>query len=233
MISAFDDERRQSVSVFSQSDGSFVLDDLRETDHRLRARLLGKRDLWLKESNPKKPIALEMEAVTGRELQEQRPASSAFGMLPFDSVRDKLNFKMMCAYCHQIGTLGFRTPEEPVDWETMITRMDGFGGLYPHSRNTIVERIINAYKDDAIDNWPEYVPPPAPTGMAANAKITAWEVGEPYEGSYHDLEPGPDGLMYAVNIRTNSACDSDRLASAAAADSVCVWCMTEFFTRNR
>ncbi|MCP4743487.1 MAG: hypothetical protein GY871_14875, partial [Actinomycetales bacterium] len=113
---------------------------------------------------------------------------------------DRLNFKMNCAYCHQIGTPGFRTPEKPVDWETMIRRMDGFGGLYPHTKNTIVQRIIDTYKDDAVDSWPEYVPPPAPTGMVTKAKITAWEMGEPYVGSFHDLEVGDDGLAYVVHI---------------------------------
>ena len=85
--------------------------------------------------------------------------------------RDKLNFKMNCAYCHQIGTVGFRTPEEPVDWETMLRRMDGFGGLYPHTQKTIIGRLMNTYKDDAVDKWPTFVPPPAPTGMAAVATI--------------------------------------------------------------
>ena len=87
-------------------------------------------------------------------------------MLKFDNVRDRLNFKMMCAYCHQIGTRGFRAPEQPVDWDTMIRRMDGFGGLYPHTKETIVQRIIDTYKDNAVNNWPPYEPPPAPTGMA-------------------------------------------------------------------
>ncbi|MDG2126042.1 MAG: hypothetical protein P8J87_20245, partial [Verrucomicrobiales bacterium] len=107
---------------------------------------------------------------------------------------------MMCSYCHQIGTLGFRTPEKPVDWETMIMRMDGFGGLYRHTQETIVERIIDTYKDDAVKKWPKFVPPPAPTGAATKVKITAWEMDEPFEGSFHDLELGKDGLVYAVNI---------------------------------
>ena len=52
-------------------------------------------------------------------------------MLKFDNMRDKLNFKMYCSYCHQVGTVGSRTPEEPVDWETMIRRMNGFGSPVP------------------------------------------------------------------------------------------------------
>ena len=77
---------------------------------------------------------------TGEKLQMQRTAASAMSLMKWDSLRDKENFKMMCTYCHQAGTVGFRTPEQPVDWETMVRRMDGFGGLYRHTQKTIVKR---------------------------------------------------------------------------------------------
>jgi streptogramin lyase/mono/diheme cytochrome c family protein len=201
MVSAFDDEDRQSTSVFSQADGSFRIENLHEATFRIRARLPGQRDQWIERVElGDGDVRITMEPATGKELEAQRPASDAFGQLKFESPRDRLNFKMMCSYCHQIGTTGFRTPEKPVDWETMIRRMDGFGGLYPHTKETIVQRIIDTYKDDAIDRWPAYVPPPAPSGMVTKAKITAWEMGEPYKGSFHDLEFGDDGLAYVVHI---------------------------------
>ena len=201
MVSVFDDSRRQSTSVFSQPDGSFRIEGLHESSFKIRARLPGQQDGWVENvALGKDSIVIKMLPATGEDLEEQRPASDAFGQLSFDSPRDRLNFKMMCAYCHQIGTVGFRTPERPVDWETMIRRMDGFGGLYPHTKETITQRIIDTYKDDAVKSWPAYVPPPAPTGMVAKAKITAWEMGEPYIGSFHDLEVGDDGLAYVVHI---------------------------------
>lgn len=201
MVSVFDDSRRQSTSVFSQPDGSFRIEGLHESSFKIRARLPGQRDGWLENVTlGKDSVVIKMSPATGEDLEAQRPASDAFGQLSFDSPRDRLNFKMMCAYCHQIGTVGFRTPERPVDWETMIRRMDGFGGLYPHTKETIIQRIINTYKDDAVKSWPAYVPPPAPSGMVTKAKITAWEMGEPYIGSFHDLEVGDDGLAYVVHI---------------------------------
>ena len=56
------------------------------------------------------------------------------------------------------------------------------------------------YKDNAVEKWPAFVPPPAPTGLAAAATITMWEMDEPLQGSFHDLEIGRDGNVYAVNI---------------------------------
>lgn len=201
MVSAIDDEHRKWQSVFSEEDGSFEITGLRDVDHSVRTRLSGLADEWISDIKPDQdPLKIQARTATGEELELQRPASSAFGMLEFDHPRDKLNFKMMCSYCHQVGTLGFRTPEQPVDWQTMIRRMDGFGGLYPHTQATIIDRLMATYKDDAVKNWPTYVPPPAPTGLAAAATITTWEMDEPLQGSFHDLEIGPDGLVYAVNI---------------------------------
>ena len=201
MVSAIDDEHRKWTSVFTRKDGSFEISGLRKVDHNIRTRLMGLADEWSSGVAPgTHELVIKTRPGVGEELELQRPASNAFSMLAFDNPRDKLNFKMMCSYCHQVGTLGFRTPEKPVDWETMLRRMDGFGGLYPHTQETIIERLMNTYKDDAVDKWPTFVPPPAPTGMAIAATITMWEMDEPLQGSFHDLELGRDGLVYAVNI---------------------------------
>ena len=201
MVSAIDDEHRKWMSVFSQYDGSFAISGLRNVKHNVRTRLMGLADEWVSDvAAGTTDMVIQTRPAVGEELEVQRPANSAFNMLAFDNPRDKLNFKMMCSYCHQVGTLGFRTPEKPVDWETMLRRMDGFGGLYPHTRNTIIPRLMNTYKDDAVDKWPTFVPPPAPTGMATSATITMWEMDKPLEGSFHDLELGRDGRVYAVNI---------------------------------
>ncbi len=201
MVSAIDDEHRKWTSVFTQKDGSFEISGLRNTDHSIRTRLMGLADEWNSGvAAGSHGMVIQTRPAVGDELEVQRPANSGFSMLAFDNPRDKLNFKMYCSYCHQVGTVGFRTPEKPVDWETMLRRMDGFGGLYPHTKKTIIERLMNTYKDDAVDKWPTFVPPPAPTGMATAATITMWEMDKPLQGSFHDLEIGRDGLVYAVNI---------------------------------
>ena len=201
MVSAIDAEHRKWTTVFTQEDGLFEISGLRNVDHSVRTRLMGLNDEWISKVTPgTQDMVIRTRPAVGDELEVQRPANSAFSMLAFDNPRDKMNFKMNCSYCHQVGTLGFRTPEKPVDWETMLRRMDGFGGLYPHTRETIIPRLMNTYKDDAVKKWPTFVPPPPPTGMATAATITMWEMDKPLEGSFHDLEIGRDGLVYAVNI---------------------------------
>ncbi|MEE2642515.1 MAG: c-type cytochrome [Planctomycetota bacterium] len=201
MVSAIDDEQRKWISVFTKKDGSFSVGGLRKVKHHVRTRLMGLADHWASDvAAGTKEMVIKTRPAVGEELEVQRPANSAFSMLKFENARDKMNFKMMCSYCHQVGTLGFRTPEKPVDWETMLRRMDGFGGLYPHTQETIIERLMNTYKDNAVENWPAFVPPPAPKGAAAAATITMWEMDKPLQGSFHDLEIGVDGKIYAVNI---------------------------------
>jgi len=210
MVSAFDGERRQSVTVFSQADGTFKIDGLRDVTHDVRARLLGQLDEWHEEVDPgTNDVSFAMEPATGEDLEMQRTADSAFSMLKFDNMKDKENFKMMCTYCHQAGTVGFRTPEEPVDWETMIRRMDGFGGLYKHTQETIVKRLVDTYTDEAVSKWPAFEPPPAPTGLATKARITEWDMGEKRKVMIHDLELGSDGLVYAVDMAKNAVVTLD------------------------
>ena len=204
-VSAHDTENRKASGVFTAADGTYVIDGLREKDYRVRARQKGLVDVLLYDITAGSiGIEIKMTDATGWKLERQRTADSAFGMLKFDDMRDKLNFKMYCTYCHQVGTVGFRTPEEPVDWETMIRRMNGFGALYPHTKRTIVKRIMDTYTGDAVDKWPKYAPPSPPTGAATKAKITWWEMGKRYESQYHDIDLSPDGrLIYAVNITKN------------------------------
>ena len=196
MVSAFDEDRKQSISVFSQANGSFTIDGLRDVAFNVRARLMGQLDEWQEDvAAGATGVSFAMKPAQGEELEIQRTADSGFSMLKWDSIKDKENYKMMCTYCHQTGSRGWRTPEKPVDWQTMIRRMDGFGGLYKHTQQTLIKRLVETYNDDAVAKWPAFVPPPAPTGAATQAKITEWDMGEQYTVMLHDLELGPDGRV--------------------------------------
>ena len=210
MVSAFDAARQQSTSVFSQADGSFTIDGLRAVKFNVRARLLGQLDVWKKDvAAGADKLSFAMKPAKGEALEIQRPANSGFSMLKWDSMKDKDNYKMMCTYCHQTGSRGWRTPELPVDWDTMIRRMDGFGGLYRHTQQTLVKRLVETYSVEAVKKWPAYVPPPAPTGTATQAKITEWDMGIRYRAMVHDIELGPDGLVYAVDMGQNAVVSLD------------------------
>ena len=83
-----------------------------KADFRLRARLLGKRDLWIEARTIRRsPSPSRWNPSPAANSRSSAPRAAPSACFPSTAVRDKLNFKMMCSYCHQIGTLGFRTPE--------------------------------------------------------------------------------------------------------------------------
>ena len=211
-VSAFtkDFDKIKTISVFSQADGAFAIDGLRDRKYWVRARLMGQLDEWQKEVDAGATgLSFAMKPAKGKDLENQRTANSGFGMLKWDSMKDKENYKMMCTYCHQTGSKGWRSPELPVDWNTMITRMDGFGGLYKHTQQTLVKRLVATYSDEAVAKWSPFVPPPAPKGIETKAKITEWDMGNKFKVMVHDIELGPDGLVYAVDMHRNAAVSLD------------------------
>jgi streptogramin lyase len=217
MVSAFDMENQVSFTVNSVDDGSFKIEGLDPGTYRVRARLLGKEDSWSDEIQIKDGAAIDGLSFAMQPHSDpnmQRRGVDLFGFLKFDSEDDKRNFKMSCAYCHQIGTIGFRSPEEPVDWETMITRMDGFGGLYKHTQETIVERLLDAYTQEAMASWPQWEAPPAPEGRALDVTITEWDIGRQDMAMIHDLEIGKDGKIYTVDMINDAIVTLDPATNA-------------------
>ena len=211
-VSAFtkDFDKIKTISVFSQTDGAFAIDGLRNRKYWIRARLMGQLDEWQKDVDAGATgLSFAMKPAKGKDLENQRTANSGFSMLKWDSMKDKENYKMMCTYCHQTGSKGWRSPELPVDWHTMITRMDGFGGLYKHTQQTLVKRLVATYSDEAVAKWSPFVPPPAPKGIETKAKITEWDMGNKFKVMVHDIELGPDGLVYAVDMHRNAAVSLD------------------------
>lgn len=205
-VTAFTADGSRSVSVYSKDDGTFKLTGLPMGDYKLRSRLLGLHDATkdLGHVHDRAEASLQMTPAEGLELQAQRPGNAALDLLKFDNEADANNFRMMCTYCHQVGTAGFRSPEEPVDWEVMLTRMDGFQGLYKHTQETLVDRVVEVYGRDAEKKWPAYVPPEPPKGKALEAEVREWIMGKENDAVIHDLELGKDGIVYTVDMTADA-----------------------------
>ena len=207
-VSLFSNDKTRSVSVYSKADGTFELPPMPSEAYKMRARLMGLHDEWvdIKPGEPK-PVTFSLKKAEGWALQLQRPGHSLMNMLEWENEADALNFKMMCAYCHQVGTLGFRSPEEPVDWEVMLTRMDGFQGLYKHTQDVLVDKIYNTYGREAEAKWPAFEAPPAPKGSDLDAIVTEWQMGQENVAMIHDIAVASDGMIYTVDM-TNDAIES-------------------------
>jgi streptogramin lyase len=207
LVSAVAPDGMHSVTVYSQPDGSFRLSGLTAGNYKVRARLLGRADAWQDVGHvhqAKEGVALALAPVSGLDLQMQRPGNDLLDLLHWENEADALNFKMMCTYCHQVGTVGFRTPEEPVDWEVMLTRMDGFQGLYKHTQEGLVDKLVGTYGRDEEKAWPAYTPPDPPAGDTLKAEVQEWRMGKENDAMIHDLELGDDGLVYTVNMTSDA-----------------------------
>jgi virginiamycin B lyase len=202
-VTAFDDAEKMSVSVYSKEDGTFRLAGLDAKDYRLRARLLGMEDTTL-DVSASRSSDHKLVMAPAKDLNPQRPANARLDLLKFEDEKDALNFRMMCVYCHQVGTEGFRTPEEPVDWEVMVTRMDGFKGLYEHTQQTLVDKLLDTYGLGAEEKWPAYTPPAPPAGEALEATVSEWQLGKENDAMIHDLEIGIDGKVYTVDMTADA-----------------------------
>lgn len=212
IVSAIDEDNQKSISVLTDPEGRFILDRLPPNLYALRARLVGFEDnltdeLELVAGDGNKDAKFVMEPA--KNLLLQRTGTSLFGELKIEDEAQRMSFKMSCTYCHQVGTWGFRTPEEPVDWEVMITRMDGFGALHKGLKKTIVKKLVSTYAEDAPKKWAPWTPPEAPKGKALALRVVEWDMGKRRQTMIHDLELGHNGLVYAVDMANDALVSLD------------------------
>jgi streptogramin lyase len=203
IVSAINEEDQKSISVLTDNEGRFVLDQLPPDEYSLRARLVGFDDSYqdtVDVSSGAENESAKLVMQPTNDLLRQRTGASLFGELKFENEEHRMSFKMSCTYCHQVGTEGFRTPEEPVDWQVMITRMDGFGALHPDLQKTIVPSLVNTYAEDAPKKWAAWTPPEAPKGKALALRVVEWDMGSKRPSMTHDLELGHNGLVYVVDM---------------------------------
>ncbi|MCH8979724.1 MAG: carboxypeptidase regulatory-like domain-containing protein [Armatimonadetes bacterium] len=175
IVSAIDEDNQKSISVLTDPEGRFILDQLPPNLYVVRARLVGFEDNFTDEleivaGEGNKDAKFVMEPA--KDLLLQRTGTSLFGELKIEDEAQRMSFKMSCTYCHQLGTWGFRTPEEPVDWEVMITRMDGFGALvnYHMLDAKLLDRLIYTYLGDWIKRQEQAV---AQDESGADARLLA------------------------------------------------------------
>jgi hypothetical protein len=104
-------------------------------------------------------------------------------LIKWPSDEARLNFKMACAYCHQVGTEGFRAPQGKADWEVMVrdvmgsrTGFGSFRSLHKETQQALPGIFVRNLQARREVNWPAYTPPRA-IGRALNVVITEWPVG--------------------------------------------------------
>jgi len=204
MLTAFDDARIESVSVFAQEDGHFVFPRLRPGTYRLRARLLGWQQVEVV------PVILNRRQVTTQNFSlsvlsnanDQLPASQFLSVIlpQFPNPTIRGDFTLSCGNCHQVAGPRFREDKSTEEWGEVVTTMEGYLPPYhPETRPLILPILLGAFGPDVT--LPPLPVPPPPSGDVLRA--TLYEYGLPYGdnnstgySSCHDLQLGTDGVVY-------------------------------------
>ena len=180
MLTAFDDTRLESISVFAQENGHFVFPRLRPGTYRLRARLLGWQEL-------EAPITL-----VGRKLHtqdfalslldnanDQLPASQFLSLIlpQFPTPTTRGDFTLSCGNCHQIAGPRFREDKSTAEWGDVVTTMESYLPPYhAETRPLILPILLGTFGPGTT--LPKLPIPPAPSGDVLRA--TLYEYGLQY-----------------------------------------------------
>ena len=205
MLTAYDDSRLESITVFAQEDGRYEFPPLRPGNYRLRARRIGSEDGWgdpvtlIKRRKKRHDFTLAPAADTNAQL----PASLWFPLLldKWPSQTSRGDFTLSCGNCHQIGDWRFRRSETTAEWNAVIGRMlPRLPPFFQETRDNIHDALIDTYGEGAPPTPLLELPPP-PSGEVLGAVIYEYGLGdESSRPSCHDLELGLDNIVYSDDM---------------------------------
>ncbi len=201
MVTAFDDPHAASVSVFTNVDGSYEFPALAAGSYRLRARRIGWEDGALDAVNVSEDLGgvADFSLAPTDDLNGQLPPTYFKSLLQWPSERVAGDFARACANCHQIGDPRWRVPRTRDEWQEVVNRMIGYGGVpfFPETRAVLLDTLARTFAPDAPA--PHFAVPPPPSGDAVRAVIYEWEIDPVQRPGCHDLELGRDGVVYTVS----------------------------------
>ncbi|MFN8641724.1 MAG: carboxypeptidase regulatory-like domain-containing protein [Candidatus Binatia bacterium] len=200
MITAYDDQRAASVSVFTGADGRYDFPPLTPGRYRMRAHRIG----WRDETAAAVTVAADgggaasFTLAATDDLNAQLPPTYFKSLLHWPNARVAGDFSRACANCHQIGDVRWREPRTRDEWRAVIDRMIGYGitPFFEETRAVLLDTIATTFAPDAPT--PRFEVPPPPSGEVLRAVIREWEIDPQRKPGCHDLELGRDGVVYTV-----------------------------------
>ncbi len=208
IVTLTDRQLGRATSVYTASDGRFQMPDIAPGPYDLRVRRVGYDDLVQNSiaiTNRPQELRLTMSTEDDpNELAWQLPANRwtplVLERLSSDTRREE--FLRQCAYCHQQGSWATRVQRSDEDWRAIFVKMGRMGGtISPELQNELPAAFNAAYEQKNYLHKltePEFVPPPAPEGLAQKAIVTEWSMGAS-NSMLHDIAVHPDGSIWAVD----------------------------------
>lgn len=188
-----------SESVYTDASGNFRLQSVIEGAATIRARAYGFSDAV---ANAAPAVHFRMQHHASEALYSQDlPASAHVVTLQWDDEKMQKDFVSQCQFCHQIGNATTRRARDEDAWESVITRMQGYGSVLTWENERVFRKVLaSSFREEPVKT----VLTPDVSPQLSKASVREWSFGD--GSSYvHDIELGRDGLIYGVDM------GSDRL----------------------
>ncbi|MEQ1754726.1 MAG: carboxypeptidase regulatory-like domain-containing protein [Micropepsaceae bacterium] len=200
MVTVTDATREQRQTVYTASDGSYVIRTSYAGGLTIRARLAGYEDFTVTQTVPAEGVAqLDLSLRQFASLDEASNALSASAFnarLPWkDLKQDRPAFISQCNYCHQVGNATTRMPMSHQEWMTEINKMEGLLAMVSQRQKaTIADVLSRGFDAKPIQAVQSYGASPE----LARGKVTEWLVGDGYT-FIHDADVAGDQKLYGTD----------------------------------
>ncbi len=213
IVTLWNEAHNRKESVYTDIDGSYVLD----TEFSGNVVLRGRATNW-QDSNQN--ISLASDAVetidislvefnSAEEVSAALTASAHAATLEFPDQDTKLAFIAQCTYCHQQGNSLTRTPREVDAWSDTIWRMEGYGAYITYGEHKRIAEMLH----QSFDGTPvEAVQQPLFEPELAKAKVEEWHAATPMS-FLHDTFIGADDRLYGIDEGQDKIYILDRTTS--------------------
>lgn len=205
LVRLSDVQAGRSESVYTDSDGQYLLDTKLNGELRLRVRSHYFADdqqmVRLKNNQDRLSHSITLEKLnTDQAISDSLAASYHFNTLPFDTEEDapftRDKFQLECLSCHQLGNPFTRIVRPAKSWEQSVRRMHAYMGAMDVTEQDRRRAEIFA---EGFDGKPTAMRPQFPFDAAVSqAKIYEYQLpasGVPHDAYVHSN----DGLVYTVD----------------------------------
>ena len=205
------DDAGFSTTVYSDTTGAWSL----QASHvrpplRLRARARGPWQdalMPVDEASLSGPVTLVVHPHSDPSaVSEQLAASAHAASIDWDDAETREDFISQCHFCHQIGNAMTRRPRSARQWAEVVRRMEGYGALLTWQNEKDFAHTLSAQFSGAplvVTHTPEM------HEELPSAVMREWAFGGPLN-YVHDVEIGPDGLLYGVDMSADRIWILDR-----------------------
>lgn len=141
--------------------------------------------------------AVALDRLTdARQISDALPASAHAATVRINDEKANAAYRNQCFFCHQIGNAWTRRPKTAQEWDGVLDRMQRYGALITWgTEKRIHQALSEAFQGQAVADVQDHRQNPA----IARAKLTEVRVGDA-SSFVHDLELGPDGRFYSVDM---------------------------------